>query len=433
MGGHGTWFLGATYAGSWAAIAPCAGYPTLAAYGSHDGKVPTDAASPVRKMLIRSSNQSNVIALAKNYKAGGVYIFHGDADETVPVEFARQMRKLLGEFHQDFSYYEYPGGSHWFGDQSVDWKPLFDFFRSHSIPASEAVNEIDFTTASTGISANYRWTTILQQQKSFEYSRIVLSRDLKKKTIKGKTENIASLSIDLADFKTGDTVKIELDQQMTIFIRTADSKIVLTWNSKWERSAAPSLNEKGISRNGGFKEPFNYRMVFVYGTKGNAEENAWAFNKAKYDAETWYYRGNGAMDIISDAEFAKGNYDNRGVILYGNMTTNTAAAALLKDCPIKVEKGKATAGEKSWTGDDLGSYYMWPQLGNNNTAIALIGGTGIKGMRAADANQYFSGASGFPDFMIFTVDMLKDGDKAIKAAGYFNNKWALGEDWEAQQ
>ncbi|RYY22099.1 MAG: alpha/beta hydrolase, partial [Sphingobacteriaceae bacterium] len=34
MGGHGTWFLGATYPGKWAAIAPCSGYPTLAAYGS---------------------------------------------------------------------------------------------------------------------------------------------------------------------------------------------------------------------------------------------------------------------------------------------------------------------------------------------------------------------------------------------------------------
>lgn len=433
MGGHGTWFLGATYAGSWAAIAPCAGYPTLVAYGSHDGRIPTDAASPVRKMLIRSSNPSNVLALARNYKAGGVYIFHGDADEVVPVTFARQMRNLLGEFHQDFSYYEYPGGSHWFGDHSVDWKPLFDFFRWHSIPASDAVNEIDFSTASTGISADHRWITILQQQRSFEYSRITLSRDIKKKTIKGKTENIASLRIDLSDFKEGDTVNIEIDQYQGKIIRSTDSKIVLHKNSNWEKGVAPSLAEKGINRNGGFKEPFNHRMVFVYGTKGNAEENTWALNKAKYDAETWYYRANGAVDIMSDVEFLKGSYADRGIVLYGNMSTNAAAATLLKDCPVKVEKGKATVGDKTWTGNDLGSYYMWPQLNNNKTSIAVIGGTGIKGMKAADANQYFSGGSGFPDFMIFTMDMLKDGDKAIKAAGYFDNKWVLGDDWAWQE
>lgn len=432
MGGHGTWYLGATYAGSWAAIAPCAGYPTLAAYGSHDGRIPTEAETPVKKMLIRSSNPSNVLALAKNYKAGGVYIFHGDADETVPVTFARQMRKLLGEFHQDYSYYEYPGGSHWFGDQSVDWKPLFDFFRWHSIPASENVNEIDFTTASTGISATHRWVTILQQQRSFEYSNITLSRDLKKKTIKGKTANIAMLSIDLSDFKSGDTVALELDQHTEKFIRTTDPVIVLAKNNKWEKSAAPSLNEKGVTRNGGFKEPFNNRMIFVYGTKGTTEENAWALGKAKYDAETWYYRANGAVDIISDAEFLKGNYEDRGIVLYGNMTTNAAAATLLKDCPVKIEMGKATVGEKIWTGDNLASYYMWPRLSNNKTSVALIGGTGIKGMKAADANQYFSGGSGFPDFMVFSLDMLKNGDKAVKAAGYFNNQWKLGDDWAWQ-
>lgn len=49
MGGHGTWYLGATYPGKWAAIAPSAGYPTLAAYGSHDGLVPNDTSTPVKK------------------------------------------------------------------------------------------------------------------------------------------------------------------------------------------------------------------------------------------------------------------------------------------------------------------------------------------------------------------------------------------------
>ena len=37
MGGHGTWFLGATYPDKWAAIAPCSGYASLKDYGSADG------------------------------------------------------------------------------------------------------------------------------------------------------------------------------------------------------------------------------------------------------------------------------------------------------------------------------------------------------------------------------------------------------------
>ena len=93
MGGHGTWFLGATYPDKWAAIAPCAGYPTLKAYGSADGLIPDSAGSPIEQMLLRSGNQSDVPRLGSNYKPLGIYIFHGDEDETVPVSYARQMRK----------------------------------------------------------------------------------------------------------------------------------------------------------------------------------------------------------------------------------------------------------------------------------------------------------------------------------------------------
>ncbi|HEY8399410.1 MAG TPA: alpha/beta hydrolase-fold protein, partial [Flavihumibacter sp.] len=143
MGGHGTWFLGATYPDKWAAIAPCAGYPTLKGYGSADGLIPDSSGNLYEQRLLKSGNQSDVIKLATNYKHHGVYIFHGDEDRTVSVNYARQMREILGKFHPDFSHYEYPGGSHWFGDHSVDWKPLFDYFKWHKRLADSSVNSID--------------------------------------------------------------------------------------------------------------------------------------------------------------------------------------------------------------------------------------------------------------------------------------------------
>jgi hypothetical protein len=72
---------------------------------------------------------------------------------------------------------------------------------------------------------------------------------------------------------------------------------------------------------------------------------------------------------------------------------------------------------------------MYPAQNNGITSVALIGGTGVQGMQAADANQYFSGGSGFPDFMIFSLDMLIKGENGIKEVGYFNNDWSLGKDF----
>ncbi|WP_128544708.1 prolyl oligopeptidase family serine peptidase [Larkinella soli] len=427
MGGHGTWYLGATFPGNWAAIAPCAGYPTLAGYGSHDGKIPEEGGTAVEKLLLRASSPSNVISLATNYKPLGVYILHGDSDRTVSVEYARQMRKMLGTFHPDFTHYEYPGGSHWYGNHSVDWKPLFDYFRWHRIPADSAVNVIDFTTANPGISSKMRWISIEQQVSPLKYSRVQLRRDKKKKVISGITENVSLLAVSLADFAPGDTVSLALDGQNPVRygIKTAGETIYLAKKAGWEPGEKPAVTRKGPHRYGTFKEPFNHRMVFVYGTAGKPEENEWAYNKARYDAETWYYRGNGAVDIVSDREFDPRQYPDRGVVLIGNATTNRAWNRLLADCPIQVSRGQVTVGGERLTGDDLSAYFTWPRPDSPTASVAVIAGSGLPGMKAADANQYFAGGSGFPDYMIFGLDMVKDGIKGVRKTGFFDNRWRL--------
>ncbi len=428
MGGHGTWFLGATYPDKWAAIAPCAGYPTLKGYGSADGLIPDTSPSPIGQLLLRASNQSDVPKLASNYKQLGVYILHGDADRTVSVNYARQMKQQLSTFHADFSYYEYPGGSHWYGDESVDWKPLFDFFRWHTLAADTAVHNIDFITASPGISATNRWVTIHQQLVPLQYSRLVLNRDLKRGSITGRTENIKLLKLDLSGFRVNTRLSFNLDSTNTINFTTqtaADSLFLMKQDQQWKIVASPGMKVKGPHRYGTFKDGFNKNMVYVYGTKGTAAENSWNLNKARYDAETWYYRGNGALDIISDVEYSKAKYSGRNVVLIGNSNTNAAWKTLLADCPLQVGKGKITAGKKQWSGDDLGAYFIWPIAGTPSNTVAVITGSGIKGMQAVNANQYFAGGSGFPDIMIYRLDMLNKGIEGVEYAGFYDNDWKI--------
>ena len=428
MGGHGTWFLGATYPDKWAAIAPSAGYPTLKEYGSHDGKIPDSTDSPAAQLLLRAGNQSDVVKLAENYKPLGVYIFHGDADRTVSVEYARQMKKVLAQFHTDFAYKEYPGGGHWISNESVDWPPIFDFFKRHIILPDSAVNHIDFKTSSPGISSAFRWAAIIQQQRPLDFSRMIFDRDNAAKTIKGSTENISMLKLALDQFGAGSTVKITLDSLNTVSYKTmtaADSIYLVKQDMHWVLSEAPSPMQKNPLRYGTFKEAFNHRMVFVYGTRGTKPENEWAHNKARFDAESWYYRGNGAVDIIADKDFAEEKYAGRNIILYGNAQTNSAWKALLSDAPIQVDRNKIAIGKDIFTGNDLAAYFIWPMKNSPVTSVGIVAGTGIEGMQAANASQYFAGGSGFPDFIIFRLDMLRDGSKGIITAGFFDNNWKL--------
>lgn len=429
MGGHGTWFLGATYPDKWAAIAPCAGYPTLKEYGSADGVIPDSSSNPLEQMLLRAGNQSDVLKLTSNYKPLGVYVFHGDADRTVPVTYARQMRKILGQSQPDLSYYEYPGGSHWFGDQSVDWKPLFEFFRWHEIPVDSTISTIDFMTANPGISSSYRWATIEQQERPLIYSHIQLNRT--KGGITGITSNVALLKLALDQFGAKTPLMISLDGQSAITHTTAsvhDTLFVRKIGNRWTLAKQPDHTQKGPHRNGTFKDAFTNRMVFVYGTRGTKEENDWNWQKARFDAETWLYRGNGAVDIIADTDFSPANYADRGVILFGNATNNTAWETLLADCPIRIERNQIRAGNQQWQGDDLAAYFIWPIKNSATASVAVIGATGLKGMGAASANQYFAGASGFPDFMIFGLDMVRSGSQGVRMAGFFDNNWKLVSD-----
>jgi hypothetical protein len=429
MGGHGTWFLGATYPGNWAAIAPCAGYPTLSSYGSHDGMIPDSASSPMEAMLLRASNPSNVLALARNYKPLGVYINHGDADRTVSVEYARQMKKVLSEFHPDFSYYEYPGGSHWYGDISVDWPPIFDFFSWHTLAknTAPAADRLDFTTANPGVSGRMKWATIHQQQEPLHFSRMILDRDQGKNRIAGTTQNIATLSLDLGAFAPGTAIKIQLDSlaEVGYTVKSQNETIFLEKEGTWKVASEPNAREKNTRRSGTFKEPFNNCMVFVYATGGTAAEKAWALDKAKFDTESWYYRGNGAVDLIADTEFDPQLYPDRGVVLYGNASTNAAWSKLLADCPIQVTQGTIKAGTRTFSGDDLAAYFVWPRRDSEVASVAVVTGTGLTGMRATNANQYFSGGSGFPDFMIFSNAMLQKGVEGVKMAGFYTNDWSL--------
>ena len=136
MGGHGVWQLGATYPARFAAIAPSAGWIS---FWSYTKAARPEGETPVARLLQRVTTPSDTLTLSRNYLHHGVYILHGEADDNVPVEQARTMRAHLGGFHPDFAYYERPGAGHWWGNECVDWPPLFDFLRYHTRPAPHEV------------------------------------------------------------------------------------------------------------------------------------------------------------------------------------------------------------------------------------------------------------------------------------------------------
>lgn len=445
MGGHGTWYLGLTYPSRWAAIAPMAGWRSFFSYTNNPSAENHD---PMEAMLERAENPSRTLELIKNCTHQGVYIEHGDNDQNVPVREARFMRQQLGTFHPDFAYFEEPGGAHWYG---VDHPNLFDYFKWHEVENVRDLGVLEFRTACPGVSAQSYYITLYQQEQPFDFSGVVAKQtirsrrqrrndeEINKRKFEITTENLAVFRVDLAHCKGFQEVTMEVDGQGIDDLPWPQEDEV--WLKKVEGSWQPTdpphdPQEKNPQRYGGFKDAFRHHMVFVYSTAGNDKENTWSYNKARFDAETFYYRGNGSIDIIPDSEFTRDAYQDRSVIVYGNAATNSAWDLLLADCPVQVRRGELEMGDRLVKADNLGVYMVRPRRDSAIASVGVISGSGIQGFQAVVPNQYFVAGTGYPDLMVVSPEMYARGSNGIVAAGYFGNDWSVQSGsfvWNPQQ
>jgi dienelactone hydrolase len=441
MGGHGTWQVGATVPEPWAAIAPSAGWRSFTSYG---GGVTYNNPSPVEKMLLRANAPSETTELARNFLHYGIYVLHGDLDDNVPVGEARAMRQLLGTFHADFAYYERPGAGHWWGSECVDWPPLFEFLRQHVKPAAADARRVEFVTANPGASSRSRWVEVMAQEHPLAYSRVAIEGDGTGRSYKGTTENVARLAIDIppaapapdkgegraassSASTPSDKIRIELDgAKIEIPAPEAGGRVFLERSDEgWAAIVPPSPGLKGPRRSGGFKDAFRHHFVFVYGTRGSDIEDFRAFAKARFDAETFWVRGNAGIEIIPDTAFDPAKFKDRSVILYGNADTNGAWSKLLAGSPVEIRNGRARVGEKIYTGKDYAACFIRPRPGSDIASVGVVAWTGPAGWMAASPVQYFISGAGFPDLVLFSAETLRSATEGVRAIGWFGNDWTV--------
>jgi hypothetical protein len=337
------------------------------------------------------------------------------------------MRHTLGEFHADFAYYERPGAGHWWGNECVDWPPLFEYLARHTLPDAADVRKVEFVTASPGVSARSHWAAIEAQQHILKFSRVEIACDAAKRRFAGKTDNVACLALELAPLKPGEPLTVELDGQTVEKIGWPDKgRLWLSRDGdKWSAATEPSPSLKGPHRYGPFRNAFRNRMLFVYGTHGTKEENAWALARARFDAETFWYRGNGSVDVVADTDEAVTTDHDRNVILYGNADTNGAWKALLGDSPVQVQRGRVTVDDHEEKGEGLACLFLRPRPGSDRACVAAVAGSGLPGMRLTERRPYFQSGSGYPDCLVLDADALSRGADGVRVAGYFGIDWGV--------
>jgi hypothetical protein len=430
MGGHGTWNIGLTVPERFAAIAPSAGWQSFWTYGGPE-RYPADGG--VRELLRRAANPSDTELLIPNADRFGIYVLHGDQDETVPVSEARAMREKLGSTHADFAYYERPGAGHWWGDECMDWPPLFEFLKRHTLGEGGRRDRLVFVTVDPSASSTCEWVSINQQRISLEPSTVNLAIEQSDQgtTITGNTDNIRRLSIDPMHPDVDGVTEVTLDGGSPIQINgTTMVHLLRSESDLWTLDKAAPTDEKNATRNGRLRSAWNNNVLLIVGTTGTADETTWNRARARQDAERWWYRGNGLVNIIDDTNFSSMENPDRGIMLYGNADSNGAWKTLLGKSPVQVTRDSVRVGDRVLPGP-LAVTIVRPRPGSDIASVAAVIGTSGEGQRLAATLPLFFSGVGWPDWMVMEPSVLSKGEDGIVGLGFFGHDWEIQSDQSA--
>ena len=316
-------------------------------------------------------------------------------------------------------------------------------------PETHDNRRFSFTTVNPGLSARCHWVVIEAQEHWLEPSTVTVEIDPGARRIVATTENVSRLRFDLEAFSTarasakkgatepgpillapGESLQVELDgAQLTAPWPEGSPALVLErrgddgWHLR-EPGNSDAL-QKGPRRAGPFKDAFRHRMVFVYATQGTPEENAWSVAKARYDAETFQYRGNGSVELMADVDLDPLAEPDRSLILYGHAGMNAAWEPALGQAPIRVGPGAVSVGDRRIERDDVACLFVYPRTGSSTASVGVVAGTGPVGLRLTNQFPYFVSGVGYPDWTVIGPEMLEQGFEGVLGAGFFGGDWSV--------
>lgn len=454
MGGHGALRLATLRPDRFAATGITDGWLSFFTQGG--ARVTPSDATPIARVLGRAASANDPLRIIENLAGMGVSLLQAGHADVSPSE-SQFLRERLGEFHDDFTYRDSTASSATGkrtakSDPRVLLQEQVAWLTSRTLMDFSGADKIDFATPNVGASATLGWATIVSSTVQSEIASVRLSRNVKRREVTGTTKNVRRLRLSLEAFSKKGAVTVRLDGGRSVSFEPGRGGVVLSlarddagvWRATPDESALGGFF-KNPDRAGAFKSVFCCRPQLVYGTRGSKDERDWMAAKARYDAHLFLYRGAGMLEVIADNDIRDtlrvGGDVSRSVVLYGASQTNSAwflmqqEAIFHRSRTVRVERGAAWLGERPEAGDDLSVLAIRPRPGSNTASVAVVGGTGITGMRMTTRLRYFWSGVEYPDFLLYgptAIDSMADpgldeeGDaRDVRAAGYFDIDWGV--------
>jgi dienelactone hydrolase len=444
MGGHGAWSFGATHPGTFATVAPSAGW------NGYDTYMPTTlrrsvnfAPAEVAGMYPRAIAPGRASTLLGNLVNTQAFVLHGGADDNVPPTHGRLLAGELERLGADVTYREVPGQGHWWdldkdrpGADCLDSAELEAFWKVHV--RERWPRRVVFETADPDLGGTSHWVIVEQQQRVAESSRveveaIVDERSATPPRVVASTRNVAMLSLHLAPrlVPEGDA-SVEIDGQILPVQLGKDREIVRLVRdpaapARWKASVGPWIAAPASPglRPGSFKKAMYEPFTIVVGTQAKPERNEVMLDLARSIALAWWVRANGTCPIMRDVDVTDTLRASRNLVLLGGPDVNAETKRAEKALAIVATSRAVTLAGRRVPGDDLACVHWQPSPTHPARRLLVFQATTPMADALLGSFNPVGSGQGWPDFVVATPAIRLRSWGGFAAAGWWDPKFAF--------
>ncbi len=281
MGAMDAYTIGAHYPNLWAGIIAVSGRANYYLWQELD----KSKVEPYKRRLIDTEFGAEMTA---NYANLPILMYHGATDRLVNVEQPRRLLESLKGLHADATLNELPGRDHWIMSDVLADDAIFKWM--HDRKRNPRPAEFDFTTHSIKYRRSH-WVTVLDFARWGEPARVQAKLSADKSELVVKTENVASLRLDLSSELVGARAQHAVPL-LTVKINGREHKIekagVATFEVEKTKPAGALVKTPQLC--GPVKEAYAGRFLIVAGVeKAAAEQDLERFKlEAQNAIAEWY-------------------------------------------------------------------------------------------------------------------------------------------------
>ena len=372
MGGWGTWEISSRHPDLFAAIAPVFGGSD---YHSRMSEEELVKLSPLDRFF---NEKQSTWALAEGLLNVPIFVHHGDADQSVNVDYSRWAVRLLQRWGYDVRYHEFPGRSHEAlesqnGNMSIEW---FLEHRRDLNPRHVRIRSAELRNASA------YWAHVVQAASPLAFMAVdaeVVDRNV----IRLDTENVLDLALSpsaaLVDPAKPVTVVWNGSAQE---MRLQNGELRLT-----DTGYKPVSLHKNNRLPGSTADFTVTPFAIVTGTVSkDPEMAALCRKKAEAFIATWRDWQKQQPRVFQDTEMKDADMAKYSLLLVGGPDANRVTAQLAARLPLQIAADRATIDGKGFPAKDAAVQMIYPNPLNPERYVWIVAGTSADGMYFSDPN-----------------------------------------------